>query len=106
MPRGYVFAKNTGSCSGGQASPSGEPTNRTPGRVETYSGFRLHERPRRFTYQGEGLEVRRVLAQWQEPEALCFTVAAEDARVYLLKYHPDRDAWEVRIWRDADSPAA
>jgi hypothetical protein len=72
-------------------------------QVETYSGYRVHERPRRFTWQGEWLEVQRVVSRWQEPGNLCFIVAANDSRRYLLKYHYDRDLWEVLICRDSDS---
>jgi hypothetical protein len=69
-----------------------------PGQVETYSGSRLHERPRRFCWQAEWLEVRRILAHWYEPEGLHFKVRAEDDRVYHLKYHQSTDQWEVRLW--------
>lgn len=68
-------------------------------RVETYSGYRLHERPRHFTFQGERLEVRRVLARWQEPGTLSFLVTSNDSRHYLLQYQEGLDTWEVRLWR-------
>lgn len=67
-----------------------------PCRVETYSGARLHERPRRFTRGGPWLEVRRVLDRWREPDHLRFRVLAADNRVYLLSYDGRRDAWEVQ----------
>ncbi len=63
--------------------------------VETYSGFRLHERPRRFFWQGRRLEVRQVLASWQEPDHLIFKVEADDGAAYLLRGHRKDDAWEV-----------
>jgi hypothetical protein len=63
--------------------------------VETYSGARLHERPRRFFWQGRWLEVREALASWQEQEYLAFKVKAEDGATYLLRYHRADDAWEV-----------
>ena len=64
--------------------------------METYSGGRLHERPRRFTRGGDWLEVRRILEQWRDPDHLRFKVVAADHRVYLLKYyHVLQDAWEV-----------
>jgi hypothetical protein len=66
-------------------------------QVETYSGFRLHERPRRFTWEGAWLEVRQVLGQWFEPQRLNFKVAADDGRVYLVSYCPKVEAWEVRL---------
>jgi len=69
-----------------------------PGQVETYSGSRLHEGPRRFCWQEEWLEVRRILARWYEPEALHFKVEAADGRVYQLEYHQSTDHWEVCLW--------
>jgi hypothetical protein len=64
-------------------------------QVETYSGGRLHERPRRFTRGGEWLKVRRLLAQWREPPRLCFRVVAEDHHLYFLSYQVFEDYWEV-----------
>jgi hypothetical protein len=63
--------------------------------VETYSGGRLHERPRRFTRGGEWLAVQRLLAQWREPRRLCFKVVAADQRLYFLSYQISQDYWEV-----------
>ena len=86
----------------GQGRPPEKLSGWQPCQVETYSGYRVHERPRRFTFQGEWLEVRRVLSRWREPENLCFTVTAHDSRDYLLKYHLQGNAWEARIWRAFD----
>ncbi len=65
-------------------------------QVETYSGFRLHERPRRFTWGGVWLEVHQILEQWINPGSLCFKVKAEQ-RVFLLSYNEARDDWEVEL---------
>lgn len=65
-------------------------------RVETYSGYRLHERPRRFTWGGTWLEVREVMDQWVAPGYLCFKVKVAD-RAYFLKYHQAQDVWEVEL---------
>lgn len=66
-------------------------------QVETYSGSRLHERPRRFTWGEEWLEVRQVLKRWADPQHLYFKVHAADGQVYLLKYHQLQDRWEARL---------
>lgn len=66
-------------------------------QVETYSGSRLHERPRRFTWGGQWLEVRRILARGREPDNLYFEIAATDDRLYILRYYPLRDAWEANL---------
>ena len=64
--------------------------------VETYSGFRLHERPRRFTWGGTWLEVHQVMDQWVAPGHLCFKVKVAD-RAYLLKYHHAQDVWDAQL---------
>lgn len=64
-------------------------------QVETYSGSRLHERPRRFFWQDRWLEVQEVLANWQTPDYLAFKVKAEDGCVYLLRYRQIQDSWEI-----------
>ncbi|MDP3181368.1 MAG: hypothetical protein Q8M54_00960 [Desulfobaccales bacterium] len=66
-------------------------------QVETYSGFRLHERPRRFTWGEEWLEVRRVVERWSGPDHLYFKVVAGDGRIFLLTYQEQADAWEVKL---------
>jgi hypothetical protein len=74
-------------------------------RVETYSGFRLHERPRRFTWEGTWLDVHQVMDRWAAPGHLCFKVRVADC-TYLLKYHQARDAWEVELVRSDALPPA
>lgn len=64
--------------------------------VETHSGHRLHEQPRRFWREGKWHSVAEVLARWQEPEALHFRVRAEDGLVYHLEYNWKQDTWKVR----------
>jgi hypothetical protein len=63
--------------------------------VETYSGFRLHEYPRRFTWKGNWLEVQSVRRQGRGPETLEFEILAADGCVYLLTYHLAREEWQV-----------
>jgi hypothetical protein len=67
-------------------------------RVESYSGSRLHERPRRFTWEETWLEIDQIMDQWVTPTSLCFKVRVGD-RVYRLEYHQARDAWEVELVR-------
>ena len=74
-------------------------------RVETYSGFRLHERPRRFTWGRTWLEVDQVVDQWTAPDHLCFKVKVAD-RTYLLKYHQAQDIWKVEMVRSGAMPPA
>ena len=90
--------------------PGGDPepgavdfSTHQPEGVETYSGSRLHERPRHFTFKGERLEVTRVLASWREPAILAFIVLAHDSRRFLLKYHQLDDVWVIQIWPGCES---
>jgi len=66
-------------------------------QVATYSGSRVHERPLKFTWRDEWLEVRQVLEQGYEPDHLFFKVAAADGRVFLLQYRQTADSWEARL---------
>ncbi len=63
--------------------------------VQTYSGGRLHERPRRFVWQGVWLEVAQVLKQWRTPEELVFLVASSEGKPFLLRYAETVDRWRV-----------
>jgi hypothetical protein len=65
-------------------------------RVETYSGFRLHEYPRRFTWGDGWLEVHGIVARWITPGGLGFKVQAGE-RLFLLKHHQVQDLWEVAL---------
>jgi hypothetical protein len=65
-------------------------------RVESYSGFRLHERPRRFTWEETWLTIDRIVEQWMTPSSYCFKVKVDD-RVFRLEYHPSRDVWEADL---------
>ena len=65
-------------------------------QVQTYSGFRLHERPRRFTWGDAWLEVQQVLEQWIAPDYLGFKVQVAD-RVYILKYYQTEAVWEAEL---------
>jgi hypothetical protein len=65
-------------------------------RVQPYSGFRLHERPRRFTWGETWVEIERIMEQWMIPVSRCFKVGVGD-RVYRLENRQGQDAWEVEL---------
>lgn len=67
-------------------------------RVESYSGFRVHERPRRFTWGETWLEIDQIMEQWVTPTSYRFMIRVQD-RVYRLEYHQAEDAWEVELIR-------
>lgn len=65
--------------------------------VETYSGHRLHERPRRFQVEGAWKTVVNILSRRRQPGTLGFTVLADDGRRYALNYNQADDVWKVTI---------
>jgi hypothetical protein len=65
-------------------------------QVESYSGSRLHERPRRFTWKESWLEIDQILEQWLTPESLGFKVRVGD-NIFRLEHKQDREVWEVEI---------
>jgi hypothetical protein len=65
-------------------------------QVDSYSGFKLHERPRRFTWGETWLEIDQIMEQWVTPASCCFKVRVEDC-VYRLEYYRARDTWEVEL---------
>ena len=73
-------------------------------QVECYSGFKAHERPVAFIYQGERLEVQDIIDRWYEggldssrPVVDYFKVRASDGKIYFLRYQSDEDKWSLRL---------
>ena len=71
-----------------------------PIEVECYAGAKADETPRRFTRQGQTIEVGEVLDRWYQvesqpewPRADYFKVRGEDGRDYLLKHDLESDEW-------------
>lgn len=73
--------------------------------VETYSGFRVDERPTRFLWEGSSVEVEQIVSQWREPEEDCFRVIGDDGNPYFLRRGRNGD-WTVTKARDATNDAA
>ncbi len=68
--------------------------------VECYAGSKADETPRRFTWEGQSIEVSEVLDRWYQveskpewPRADYFKVSAADQRQYLLKHDLESDEW-------------
>lgn len=77
-----------------------------PIQVECYAGNKADETPRRFTSEGQTIEVEEVLDRWHQveskpewPRADYFKVRAADRREYLLKHDLESDQWFLgRKW--------
>ena len=78
----------------------------TPIEVECYAGIKADETPRRFSWEGQAVEVRDVLDRWYQieskpewPRADYFKVRGVDGREYLLKHDLESNQWYLgRQW--------
>ena len=71
--------------------------------VECYSGYKAHERPMAFTYQGQRHNVAEIIDRWYEggldptrPVIDYFKVKTTDSQVFILRYLSLFDAWSIR----------
>ena len=71
-----------------------------PIQVECYAGAKADETPRRFSWEGQTVEVGEVLDRWYQvesklewPRADYFKVCAANGREYLLKHDLELDEW-------------
>jgi hypothetical protein len=73
-------------------------------RVESYSGYKVDERPQRFFLGERCLEVLALLDQWYSPESSYFRVKADDQNVYVLKngWGEDDSGWTLEAFRKED----
>jgi len=67
--------------------------------VVDYAGYRSEECPRAFILRGKRIEVRKLLGQWVEENALtnrrsrCFRVKGDDLGNHLLRYDEAAGNW-------------
>ena len=77
-----------------------------PIQVECYAGARADESPRRFTFEGQTIDVEEILDRWHQveskpewPRADYFKVRGADQHEYLIKHDLDSDEWYLgRKW--------
>ena len=67
--------------------------------VNSYSGFKVNERPCDFFFDGHPYQVKEVLDQWYGPDSVYFKVHASDGNLYILKYHHASDEWSLESYR-------
>ncbi len=63
--------------------------------VEWYSGYTLYDRPRRFLWKRQWLEVITVLERGYVPDGAYIKILASDHGIYRLEYSLDQDVWHV-----------
>ncbi len=78
--------------------------------VESYSGYKIHERPVSFSLRGRRHEVSEIVDRWYEgglrpgrPPINYYKVRSAEGDLFLLRYVALFDAWSV--WIDEEPPA-
>jgi hypothetical protein len=67
--------------------------------VETLSGYRADDQPRRFSIAGVCREVLSVDDRWYGPDDDWFRVRADDGHVYVLRHSRENDTWTLDAFR-------
>ena len=67
-------------------------------RVDSYSGHRAEETPRRFFLGERCVEVVRVVDRWMGEDHRYFKVKGDDGAGYILRYDTSTDAWELTLF--------
>jgi len=72
--------------------------------VESYSGYKLHESPRKFIHEKKQYVVQEIIDQRYEgdtkpdvPIVSYFKVRADDCKQYLIRYDSFHDEWTIVI---------
>ena len=68
-------------------------------KVESYSGFKVHQRPVTFSLGRKKMRVAAILDQWYGPDHTYFKVVAEDANSYILRYSEVNDKWDLVFFK-------
>ena len=63
--------------------------------VECYSGAVYPERPRALFWEGQRLEIEKVLSSWHIPQGRRFRVQTVDLQVFELVYDQAEDDWQI-----------
>jgi hypothetical protein len=64
-------------------------------RVETYSGYKADEYPKRFWIDDQMIEVMDIEDRWYGPGYSYFKVFASNAKRYILKQDHSSNSWEA-----------
>jgi urease accessory protein UreE len=65
--------------------------------VECHSGFTYADRPVALTWEGQRVEIDRILAEWRNAEKKIFRVYTNDGREFELAYNQATDEWQIKI---------
>jgi hypothetical protein len=64
-------------------------------RVECYEGYRGRETPRRFFLGRKKVEVAEIVDRWLAPDHRYFKLRGDDDLLYIIRYDPSEDRWEL-----------
>ncbi len=67
--------------------------------MECYSGYRADERPIRFSFGEQSLEVLKIDDRWYSPDATHFRITASDGNIYILRHDHGDDSWVLDAFR-------
>jgi hypothetical protein len=67
--------------------------------VETYSGYKADERPRRMVLNGRAYDVVEVEDRWYSPGDTYFRVLASDGNRYVVRHREASDEWSLEAFR-------
>jgi len=65
-------------------------------QVECRSEGDYADRPVALHWEGQRLEIKKVLADWRTPEGKHFRVSTADDQTFELFYDGAIDAWQIR----------
>jgi hypothetical protein len=61
--------------------------------VMAYSGYKANERPLSFEVKGRKYTVTNIADRWYGEDDDYFKVAADDGKVYIIKWNRPMDRW-------------
>jgi len=64
--------------------------------VECHSGAEYADRPLAFTWQGQRLEIAKILGRWRTPNEKGFRIKTTGGQAFELTYREIPDDWQVR----------
>ncbi len=69
-------------------------------KVECHSGYKINERPVKFTLMERSYLVKEIIDTWYGEKSVYFKVKADDENIYLLKYDEWQDQWDLVFYQN------
>jgi hypothetical protein len=63
--------------------------------VECHSDFAYAERPIAVTWDGQRLEIVKILAEWRTPDDKWFRVLTKNGQEFVLTYREATNDWHI-----------